>query len=469
MRRLRYHIFAAVVLVAILLALSWDSVMKADQQTTITMTENGFEPKEVAVKQGDTVRFVSEVSDREYWPASDSHPTHNLLAAFDPERPLQPDEAWEFTFDTLGSWKFHDHLRSDLKGVITVYSKHGETTASCVKRDENSQLKRQDECWVEELHQVYREGGEDALFATIDTYVQNDELFNRNCHDTMHGVGDFVYNTYKETGDPIIHAGTSYCGYGFYHGFIERMIEEEGSYTASVAYCERIGEDSRHPAPGYGMQAKNACQHGFGHSLFDTLPGSLWGDVDVMVRENLSQCQELFADEHAHFQCATGVFNALMLALANNDYELSYDLIEADPYRLCRELDDFYKPACYIDMVVHHTWWNKSTHEEVFAIIDAIPHEKARLDTLEAFASNVAQRELAKDTDARYEFAKHCFEYTETSMQRSCLTGIHHGIFQRTNQYSNQVESHSLCNMFSEATEKALCEETILKRDYEAN
>lgn len=468
MHRNRYHLLAIVALAATVALVLWYPTTKVSPATTITLTENGFEPKEISIKQGETVRFVSQISDREYWPASDSHPTHNLLSSFDPERALQSGEAWEFTFDTLGSWEFHDHLYSTFKGTITVYSEYGETTANCVKRGEENSLLKQDECWVEEFHNVYKELGEEAMFAVIDTYVQNDEMFNRNCHDTMHGVGDFIYDTYKETGDPILHPGTSYCGYGFYHGFIERMIEEEGSYTASVQYCERIAEDPRHLAPGYGQQAQNACQHGFGHSLFDTLPGTLWGDIDAMVGKNLTQCSELFPEEPAHFQCATGVFNALMLALANNWYELSYDLILDDPYRLCRETTDFYKPACYIDMVVHHTYWAKTPHEEVFATIRDIKHDQSRHDTLEAFTSNVLQRELSKSIEDRYEFARNCFDVTETAMQMACFSGIHHGIFQRTNQYTNQAESQLLCDRFDDATQKEVCESTILKRDYEA-
>jgi plastocyanin len=100
-----------------------------DFDVVISFTNEGFEPSEITVKKGDTVRFVN-TSDREVWPASAIHPTHSIYpgksdsdclgSSFDACRGLVPGEFWEYTFDYAGSWRYHDHLSASKTGVVVV-------------------------------------------------------------------------------------------------------------------------------------------------------------------------------------------------------------------------------------------------------------------------------------------------------------------------------------------------------------
>ena len=86
---------------------------------TIDRTANGYEPNSLTVTRGDTVIFENP-SNQHHWPASDLHPTHTIYPDFDPRRPLMPGELWSFRFKQAGQWYFHDHLKANLVGVITV-------------------------------------------------------------------------------------------------------------------------------------------------------------------------------------------------------------------------------------------------------------------------------------------------------------------------------------------------------------
>ncbi len=86
---------------------------------TIVRTENGYEPKEVTIKKGDIVLWKNE-SEEFHWPASDLHPTHGIYPEFDPLKPIAPGDEWKFKFDKVGVWKFHDHIRANKTGTITV-------------------------------------------------------------------------------------------------------------------------------------------------------------------------------------------------------------------------------------------------------------------------------------------------------------------------------------------------------------
>jgi len=92
-----------------------EAVSSAD----VLLTDKGFQPREIVLKKGGVVTF-STSRDKPFWPASDLHPSHGIYPEFDPGRPLLPSESWSFTFDKVGEWNMHDHLRSYFTGTIYV-------------------------------------------------------------------------------------------------------------------------------------------------------------------------------------------------------------------------------------------------------------------------------------------------------------------------------------------------------------
>jgi plastocyanin len=89
------------------------------QEVLVTLTPSGYEPSDFSIKKGTTVTFKNTTG-KPHWPASNLHPTHEIYSEFDPQRPLAPDEAWSFTFNKVGTWNFHDHIRSYYSGKIYV-------------------------------------------------------------------------------------------------------------------------------------------------------------------------------------------------------------------------------------------------------------------------------------------------------------------------------------------------------------
>lgn len=96
---------------------------------TIRYTDTGYQPAVVTIKQGQIVRWVNDSKD-ETWPASAVHPTHGIYpqknpndclgSSFDSCRGLASGEAWDFTFDAKGTWRFHDHLHPSKTGSVIV-------------------------------------------------------------------------------------------------------------------------------------------------------------------------------------------------------------------------------------------------------------------------------------------------------------------------------------------------------------
>ena len=91
----------------------------SNAQSSIVLHTYGFSPKELKIKKGTTVNFTSDAN-REFWPASDIHPTHLIYPEFDPQQPIASGSAWSFTFNKVGHWRFHDHLSPTTIGSMTV-------------------------------------------------------------------------------------------------------------------------------------------------------------------------------------------------------------------------------------------------------------------------------------------------------------------------------------------------------------
>lgn len=103
-----------------------DSV-KAFVSYAVVYTDTGFLPPSLEIKRGDTVTFENR-STKGMWPASAMHPTHKeypttggcIGSTFDACKSVLPKEEWSFTFDKVGTWRYHNHVNSSHYGSIIV-------------------------------------------------------------------------------------------------------------------------------------------------------------------------------------------------------------------------------------------------------------------------------------------------------------------------------------------------------------
>ncbi|MBI2145450.1 hypothetical protein HYU18_03960 [Candidatus Woesearchaeota archaeon] len=100
---------------------------------SVTITASGFVPQTLTIEAGEEVTFLNKDS-TQHWPASAVHPTHTAYpgsdiakcgtadakTVFDACKGLAQGEAFKFTFNQKGSWKYHDHLNPSLWGTVVV-------------------------------------------------------------------------------------------------------------------------------------------------------------------------------------------------------------------------------------------------------------------------------------------------------------------------------------------------------------
>jgi len=100
---------------------------------TVTYTDQGFSPKSVTVPLGTTVTFVNQ-STGGMWVGSAKHPSHTVYSgtdlsahcpdtsgtAFDECAAATPGSSYSFTFGKVGTWGYHNHVKSSDFGGVTV-------------------------------------------------------------------------------------------------------------------------------------------------------------------------------------------------------------------------------------------------------------------------------------------------------------------------------------------------------------
>ncbi|MCP6726439.1 MAG: hypothetical protein KJI69_00135 [Patescibacteria group bacterium] len=108
-----------------------DLIVPTGIENTVTYGDDGYIPASLTISIGDTVIFQN-MSLRSTWPASNAHPTHTLYpgsgiqkcgggeAIFDACGVVPIGQEWKFIFTEQGTWRYHDHMRPSMQGIIIV-------------------------------------------------------------------------------------------------------------------------------------------------------------------------------------------------------------------------------------------------------------------------------------------------------------------------------------------------------------
>lgn len=91
----------------------------AMERSTVAYTDGGFAPNTLTVKKGTNVTFTNQ-SSKGMWVASALHPTHQLLPGFDQLKSVANGGTYEYTFEKVGTWKYHNHVAASDTGTVVV-------------------------------------------------------------------------------------------------------------------------------------------------------------------------------------------------------------------------------------------------------------------------------------------------------------------------------------------------------------
>lgn len=416
----------------------------ATEDIVVTLTDRGFYPNKVIVNTGDKVVFRNSLN-REYWPASNAHPSHGMYPDFDPKKPVAPKDSWSFVFDRPGVWDFHDHLDDLNRGTVVVVGGGETALQDCLSRSSTEAV--QAICWQPAIEQVYGEKGLDAVFAYVRNWQKSDALFQRNCHDVMHIVGEIAYREFRKDGQAEAREEEKYCGYGFYHGFIETMFAKSRTRDLQEVkqYCDIM--DAGKGVLGNG----GPCYHGIGHAVLDSLPATQWGDAGHMLRVGVDACRKLLTDPWQYKLCVTGVSNGLANAMGRLDYKLKQP--DRDSGKLiCSTISSDLWSSCYPEIVAAYLSNTKSDLNEALAVFDMIDNTDARYETVRGYLDSRVRVALGEKTPMS-ELLVFCKKFKGDSDRTACVDGVATGLFaEQVGETSSSTPLGTFCGIAKNLT-----------------
>lgn len=431
---------------------------------TITLTKNGYEPQNITIEVGDTILFKNETNNF-YWPASNVHPTHEIYSEFDPKRALEPQETWSFRFTKEGEWRYHDHLTPFFKGVVTVTPKKSAGKLQNVLADYNCDQGDNSEksvCRQKSIETVLEKNGLTDAFELIDKFYREDASFASECHGHVHALGEKAYTLFAQNADFAISPKSSYCGYGFYHGFMTALLHTSNDIEQAREFCKFAGENLKETT----SDAEGACYHGIGHgAVEDEPPVGAFGDAKKIAAPNIALCERISAgDKNKLFRCTTGVYNGLEILMSGNRNGLS--LNTEDPMWFCAtQKDEYeYRGGCYTQMLVAaiNVAGQKNQGGDIFKTtlpyVNAITNDSYARETLVSLVVEMART----DTYGFDEALIYC-RALPARLYTSCITAYPEGFMKYGPPGNEHEKALEFCGYKSlSGSEKSVCYGRVL-------
>ena len=306
----------------------------------VEMTEDGFIPSEVIIDQNQAVIFINKDT-KPRWPASNTHPIHELYPEFDPKKAINIGASWPFK-PKVGEWKVHDHLNSHLRGILKVIAEPGSKTAA-YEQNKNVVVS-----WIQNLRfeiasffsRILNSFGpklvlDKAKFQQATSNQQIEMLKKYADQDSAEKVWEFVKKTYKDQGGSSgnIHdlahlsggllykqlgfAGLAKCSadfaFGCYHGFLDTAFAKNLDHLLDAQdACLKLGPDGSGPV--------GSCIHGIGHGI-----ASFHLTADLKV--SLADCRKLTSGRDF---CFDGVFMEFVRSAPDSFYNKEKPLFPCD-------------------------------------------------------------------------------------------------------------------------------------------
>jgi len=459
MRNTRNKIIIAVVLTltASILLLTYKNILgdksasllsdPSSSQHIVTLTKDGFEPDEIIIRQNDRVSFKTTRKES-FWPASNVHPQHSIYPKFDPKTPISSDMEWSFKFVDAGRFSYHDHIFANHTGKIIVVAPEADplkklevNSDDCSALLENSQKQQ---CRDEQLVRVLDTQGLDAAFDYFIALYKTDPEVPKECHGWGHSLGKAGYKLYSNGEDVPLRPEASYCGYGYFHGFIGELIKHTGDVTQTLKFCEYVVRELEDAL----SSIDQSCVHGVGHGIASMLveEPENWGELEQVIEGGLSLCEKVYSKEGDLENCYDGVFNESHLDLFNSKYGMNFEefMKHGDPFWYCQKQEERHKQSCYYEF--SGMFW-KIFNRDIVAItkyvLDNVENLQERgAKVIAKVAADRIQDSIVNDT---HEDSVQACSIVPQFLYESCFRGVLNGFIQHGEPGNLHPKGYAFC------------------------
>jgi len=318
---------------------------------------------------------------------------------------------------------------------------------------QNLQVSQKQQCWENKMEQILKTGELDQAFVLMDTLFKTEPDFAPTCHGFAHLLGEKAYSLFVTNREFNLSNKTSYCGYGFYHGFMEKLLHTSKDVNQAKAFCKYAGGKLKNQT----VDAEGACYHGIGHgAVEDVTDPKLFGKPQSIIQPSLDLCQKVADTEDKLFRCRSGVFNALEIVTSQGRYNLS--LNREDPLWICRVQPDQYKRSCYTQMVVAVMNVTNNDFEKSAQILNTIPEDDLAKESLSGLIV-----ELVNQGKTDYKTTIDFCRKLSDRFHLPCITGFGEGFLKYGPPRNEYVKAVDFCSSpLLTSDEKKACFNRIL-------
>lgn len=413
----------------------------------IELREEGFFPASLTIQKGDSVTFQTALG-KPFWPASDLHPTHEIYPEFDPREPVQPGSSWTFRFDKAGEWKMHDHLFPYYRAKIIVQEDDSEisanSAANCTEKGKGPN------CWNEAVIKAVQEEGLVAALELADQIYSLYPEAAKSCHSIAHTIGEEAYTLFSEKKDMSLTPKASFCNFGFYHGFVSKLVAAEGDVSKAREFCELVDRELAEVSPQSGGQ----CYHGIGHGTVANHDPRTWGNEEAMLLPAIALCESVATNKDQLYRCVSGAYNGIANFYIHNEYELSPD--PKNPLWLCdKQTNESYAESCYGNMHPLLTSLSEKTFPKAAAFVEAISSDAHATAAMRYLAGDFAR---FHGPESDYSSAIQDCRKVQPRLEHSCILGFANGLMDTGKQDEEYRAAFKFCSspLFI-ASEKEVC------------
>jgi hypothetical protein len=156
------------------------------------------------------------------WTASDPHPVHTDYSVFDAQSIYRYGEVYAFPFQETGTYAWHNHEKSDHRGIVRVY----DPANPLVSIDKTKKELRE----TRDKFLALLDPRDDTTVSHMINTLEADTKLSRNCHDMAHDLGHRAYEYYGFSRAMTFGTGVEntsvddICAGGYMHGILEELF-----------------------------------------------------------------------------------------------------------------------------------------------------------------------------------------------------------------------------------------------------
>lgn len=309
------------------------------------------------------------------------------------------------------------------------------------------------DCWRSLLNKTLERDGLAQSFEVLSVLYDTEPKFAAECHGFTHELGEKSYGIFNKKGVMSMTPKASYCGYGFYHGFMEALLHSGEGIDKAKEFCDDVDKQLSF----FGGKTILACYHGIGHGAVDGSDPAFFGSPQKLIGPGLSICKTISSIASEVHQCGTGVFNAL--ALAQNSKSFGVDLSD-NPYDICLDQDEVFKKSCYEQMNTRASHMSKGNFPVASKFLNKIPEEKYAIYAMEQLAPSLIASKVGQGSS--YVSEVQTCRLVPVHLKMPCLKGLVGGILEFGKPDFEYIEAIDFCNSLDKATlEKKNCFERL--------